>query len=94
MQKYGELLRTLLEKRGILNEEQADIFLNPNYERDFHDSFLMKDMKHACARIFQAIKENEKIIIYADYDCGKTVKFNICVGMKHLDIIILKFQTL
>jgi single-stranded-DNA-specific exonuclease len=69
MQKYGELLRTLLEKRGILNEEQADIFLNPNYERDFHDSFLMKDMKHACARIFQAIKENEKIIIYADYDC-------------------------
>jgi single-stranded-DNA-specific exonuclease len=69
MQKYGELLRTILEKRGITDLTQADIFLNPDYERDFHDPFLMKDMKHACARIFQAINENEKTIIYADYDC-------------------------
>jgi single-stranded-DNA-specific exonuclease len=69
MQRYGELLRTLLEKRGITDEKQADIFLNPNYERDFHDPFLMKDMKLACERIFGAINKNEKIIIYADYDC-------------------------
>ena len=69
MQKYGELLRTLLEKRGIIDEAQADIFLNPNYERDFHDPFLMKDMEKSCRRIFEAIKANEKIVIYADYDC-------------------------
>jgi single-stranded-DNA-specific exonuclease len=69
MQKYAELLRTILEKRGITDLEQAEIFLNPDYERDFHDPFLMKDMERACARIFQAINTNEKIIIYADYDC-------------------------
>ena len=69
MQKYGELLRNLLEKRGITDEAQADIFLNPVYERDFHDPFLMKDMAKACERIFQATQKNEKIIIYADYDC-------------------------
>jgi single-stranded-DNA-specific exonuclease len=69
MQKYGELLRTLLEKRGIADLAQAEIFLNPDYERDFHDPFLMKDMKKACARIFKAINEDEKIVIYADYDC-------------------------
>jgi len=69
MQKYGELLRTLLEKRGVVDEANAEIFLNPDYERDFYDPFLMRDMKIACARIFEAISKNEKIIIYADYDC-------------------------
>jgi single-stranded-DNA-specific exonuclease len=69
MQKYGELLRTLLEKRGVIDEVSAGIFLNPDYERDFHDPFLMRDMKIACARIVGAIEADEKIIIYADYDC-------------------------
>ena len=69
MQRYGELLRTLLEKRGIAGEEQAEIFLNPDYERDLHDPFLMKDMERACIRIFEAMEAGEKIVIYADYDC-------------------------
>ena len=69
MQRYGELLRTLLEKRGISDENTTDIFLNPIYERDFHDPFLMRDMKKACVRIFKAIEAKEKIVIYADYDC-------------------------
>ena len=65
MQKYGELLRTLLEKRGITDSVQAEIFLNPDYIRDFHDPFLMKDMERACVRIFEAIEAKEKIMIYA-----------------------------
>ncbi len=69
MQKYGELLRSLLEKRNIKNAEQADVFLNPSYQRDLHDPFLMKDMEKACVRLFEAIDANEKIVIYADYDC-------------------------
>ena len=69
MQKYGEFLKTLLEKRGITNTEDADIFLNPNYERDFKDPFLMRDMEKSCVRLFEAIDADEKIIIYADYDC-------------------------
>ncbi len=69
MQRYGELLRTLLEKRGITDEKKADIFLNPDYERDFHDPFLMRDMEKACVRLYEAIENKEKIIIYADYDC-------------------------
>lgn len=69
MQKYHELLRVLLKKRGIVDENQAEIFLNPDYKRDFHDPFLMRDMKKACMRIFEAIEAKEKIVIYADYDC-------------------------
>ena len=69
MQKYGELLRTLLEKRGITDETQAEIFLNPDYKRDLHDPFLMRGMEKACVRLYEAIENKEKIVIYADYDC-------------------------
>ncbi len=69
MQRYGELLQKLLEKRGIVEETQAEFFLNPDYKRDLHDPFLMRDMEKACVRIFEAIEAEEKIIIYADYDC-------------------------
>ncbi|KKQ03875.1 MAG: Single-stranded-DNA-specific exonuclease RecJ [Parcubacteria group bacterium GW2011_GWA2_36_24] len=64
----SSLLDILLEKRGI-TPEQKDIFLNPDYQRDLHDSFLMRDMEKACVRLFEAIENKEKIIIYADYDC-------------------------
>ncbi|KKT76158.1 MAG: Single-stranded-DNA-specific exonuclease, partial [Parcubacteria group bacterium GW2011_GWF2_44_7] len=59
----------LLEKRGISDSGQAEFFLNPDYKRDFHDPFLMRDMEKACVRIFEAIEAKEKTIIYADYDC-------------------------
>ncbi len=69
MQEYSELLRTILEKRDIKSPAEAEVFLNPDYERDLHDPFLMKDMDRACARLLQAIENKEKIAIYADYDC-------------------------
>ncbi|HEV7423618.1 MAG TPA: DHH family phosphoesterase, partial [Candidatus Paceibacterota bacterium] len=69
MQKYVELLRVLLEKRGIKDEAQAEIFLTPDYKRDLHDPFLMRDMEKACVRLYEAIENKEKIVIYADYDC-------------------------
>ena len=94
MQRYGELLRTLLESRGIIDPAQAEIFLNPDYERDFHDPFLMKDMEKACVRIFEAIEAKEKIIIYADYDCdgipGAVILNDLLklVGCKNYEVYI------
>lgn len=64
----SELLDILLQKRGI-TPEQKEIFFNPGYQRDLHDPFLMKDMEKACVRLFEAIENKEKIVIYADYDC-------------------------
>ncbi len=69
MQRYDELLRTILGKRGIKTPEEAEIFLNPDFERDLHDPFKMKDMEKACVKLFEAIDSKEKIVIYADYDC-------------------------
>lgn len=64
-----ELLEKLLENRGLKTKEEKEKFLNPSYENDVFDPFLMRDMEKSCERIFSAIENNEKILIYADYDC-------------------------
>src|SRR6185436_19447237 len=69
MESYGQLLRTLLEKRGITDFARAEVFLKPDYERDFHDPYLMRDMERAAVRIYEAVEGGERIVIYADYDC-------------------------
>lgn len=63
----SELMATLLVNRGISTKEEIEVFLEPT-RNDFHDPFLMPDMKAAVDRIEQAIGQNEKIIIYGDYD--------------------------
>lgn len=65
---YPEILRQLLFYRGIETREDAEKFLNPDYDGGTHDPFLMKDMSKAVERILKAISQNEKIIIYSDYD--------------------------
>ena len=57
----------LLAQRGINNYSMAKLFFRPQINH-LHDPFLMKDMKSATDRITQAIKNNEKILIYGDYD--------------------------
>jgi len=66
---YPELTRALLFARGITSAQEADAFLNPSYERDFHDPFLLADMEKAVERVLCAIKKNERIAIYSDFDC-------------------------
>lgn len=68
LQSYPELTRVLLSNRGIKTAKDAEDFLNLNYENNIHDPFLMKDMNKAVERIFFAIKNKEKIVIFSDYD--------------------------
>ncbi len=67
--KYNinQLLATILVNRNMTNPEELKVFLNPT-RNDFHDPFLMPDMKTAIDRIMKAIDKKEKIIIYGDYD--------------------------
>ena len=64
--KLSKLLSTIMVNRGI-SEENAEIFLNPN-RHNFHNPFEMPDMEKAVERIIQAINNQEKTIIYGDYD--------------------------
>jgi single-stranded-DNA-specific exonuclease len=68
MGEENDFIRTLLETRGITGEE-AKSFLDPQYDANLHDPYLMRDMEKACVRIFEAIDRGEKVVIYADYDC-------------------------
>ena len=68
-EKYqiNKLLATILVNRNITEPEKLKIFLHPT-RNDFHDPFLMPDMQKAVTRIKHAIENQEKVIIYGDYD--------------------------
>lgn len=63
----SKLLATILSNKKISKKEDIEKFLNPT-RNDFHDPFLMPDMKIAVDRIIKAIEIKEKIMIYGDYD--------------------------
>lgn len=61
------LLARLLLARGIKSLEEADFFLNPSFE-NLTDPFLLADMTKAVERIYIAVKNKEKILIFGDFD--------------------------
>ncbi len=65
---FSPLLAHLLFHRGIFESVSALKFVEPDYDRDGHDPFLLKDAEKAADRIIKAIKDGEKIAVYADYD--------------------------
>jgi len=69
--KVHPVLCKLLVQRGIETYEQAKAFFRPSLD-ELHDPFLMKDMDQAINRITTAISNNEKILIYGDYDVDGT----------------------
>ena len=58
----------LLHNRNIVEQEDIDKFLNPEYINNLHDPFLFRDMKKATKRIWKAIQKKEKIVVHGDYD--------------------------
>jgi single-stranded-DNA-specific exonuclease len=69
LKQYGDFAKILLYNRGIKTSEAAEKFLNPDYERDVYDPFLILNMDKAVERIIRATETEEKIVIYGDYDC-------------------------
>src|SRR3989338_5957432 len=65
----SELVRTLLAKRGVENEADVAAFLNPDYELHTHDPFLLQGMDVAVGRLLSALENNERVAVYADFDC-------------------------
>jgi len=68
LSKYSNVLAHLLFHRGIKDADTADRFVLPVYERDIHDPLRLKDAEKSAVRIIQAIKNEERIAIYSDYD--------------------------
>ena len=64
-------LATLLVQRGITTYDEAKTFFRPDLSQ-LHDPFLMKDMDKAVERVLKAIDNNEKLLVYGDYDVDGT----------------------
>jgi len=61
----------ILVQRGIDTFEKAKDYFRPQLSH-LHDPFLMKDMEKAVTRILTAIENEEKILVFGDYDVDGT----------------------
>lgn len=74
--QVDEIVATLLVQRGIETFEQAKQFFRPTLE-DLHDPYLMKDMDKAVNRIESAIANNERVLVFGDYDVDGTTAVSL-----------------
>lgn len=69
-------LAKILAQRGIESFDQAKSFFRPSL-KTLHDPFLMKDMDKAVNRLCEAVFNEEKILIYGDYDVDGTTSVSL-----------------
>ncbi len=67
----NKILANILVQREIDSYDLAKQFFRPSLS-DLHDPYLMADMDKATDRISQAMRNNENILIYGDYDVDGT----------------------
>jgi single-stranded-DNA-specific exonuclease len=76
----------LLAIRGIESFDDAKLFFRPTIDR-LHDPFLMKDMDAGAERLALAIRNNEKVLVYGDYDVdGTTATSCIYIFLKEFGV--------
>ena len=57
----------LLVLRGYDNADAIDVFLHPD-ESNFYPAEDMLGMKECCERLNTAIENDERVVVYGDYD--------------------------
>lgn len=82
----------ILIQRGVTDFDLAKEYFRPTLDQ-LHDPFLMRDMTKAIGRIKTAIEQNEKILIYGDYDVDGTTSVALVYGFlsnfyPHIDFYI------
>lgn len=89
--EYNPITLQLLFNRGIKTQKNIDEFLGPDYNEDLHSSAALKNINRAVKRVFRAVKNKEKIVVYGDYDadgvCGSTILVKALreIGAENLD---------
>lgn len=66
--QYPLHLQQLLYNRGFADSNAIHSFLNPDYDTELHDPYLLHDMAIAVERILRAIEKQERIVVFSDYD--------------------------
>ncbi len=73
------LVAKLLCARGIASVEDAQFFLNPNFDA-ISNPFDLKDMDKAVHRIHTALENKEKILIFGDFDADGVTSTSMLVN--------------
>ena len=73
----NRVLCRLLVQRDVVDFDVAKAFFRPALNQ-LHAPLLMKNMNKAVARITAAVKNNERIIFYGDYDVDGTTSVSLC----------------
>ena len=58
----------VLALRGFTDGESAKNFLEPDLDRDWADPSVIPGMDDAAARVAHAVRENERIVVFGDFD--------------------------
>lgn len=74
----------IMLNRNVENFEDMNMYINPDIKL-LRNPFLLKDMKKSVERIKKAISNNEKILIYGDYDVD---------GVSSTSILMLYFKNI
>lgn len=72
----SETFAKLCLNRNLETADQVRDFIHPD-ETWFHDPFAMNDMDKLVDRVFQAVEEGERILIYGDYDADGVTSTSI-----------------
>lgn len=62
------LIKSILQSRGVIQDDDIARFLNPSIKEYMPDPFVLRDMDRAVSVISDAICAGDKIAIYGDYD--------------------------
>lgn len=75
-------LTAVLLQRGIADFESAKKYFRPTLGQ-LHDPFLMRDMDKAVKRLKAALDNEERILIYGDYDVDGTTAVSLVYRYLH-----------
>ena len=78
--EISESMAALLVQRGIDTYNEAKDFFRPSLQEHLYDPFLMQDMEKAVTRLEKALQNQEKILIYGDYDVDGTTSVALVYG--------------
>lgn len=81
--RVSQPVAALLWQRGYRDLETADAFLHPSFSR-LHDPFAFRDMRAAVDRIEKAIRDQERILLYGDYDVDGTTSISVLAATLRL----------
>ena len=63
-----EFIATIMAARGIVDDEQAQRFLNPSLDRDWREPYEMPGIGPVVDALEDAIRKRRHIVVFGDFD--------------------------